>query len=345
MATILAVDDHRPTLERLGALFTARGHRVILASDARMALDFAAGELPDLVVTDVVMPGMDGFTLVRELRKRPRCKGIRVIMMSAALHDRRARSLAAGCGALTFIAKPFEPQELLAEAESLCAGGEAAAAPGSDPDLTASHRAFLTDTLAGKMRDLESLNRRLEEKVAARARELAAANALLQEQANRDALTGLYNRRYLDDTLPRELQRCRRAGRPLALLMIDLDHFKRVNDQHGHDAGDAVLRHVGKSLAGSLQSEDIACRYGGEEFTLVLPGAELGIALERLHALREQVRPAPIVPAGAPLSINLSAGLAMFPEHGCSPDMVVRAADEALYRAKEAGRNCVAVAN
>jgi diguanylate cyclase (GGDEF)-like protein len=166
----------------------------------------------------------------------------------------------------------------------------------------------------------------------------------LREQAIRDPLTGLYNRRYLDEILPGEIGRCRRSGESLVLAMLDLDHFKRLNDAHGHEAGDQVLRAVGELLHGFLRIGDLACRYGGEELTLVLPGASLEDAHTRLDDLRKAVMDMRIRYRGGDLpAVTVSVGLAAL---GAEADAgaVLSRADVALYRAKTAGRNRVVVA-
>jgi diguanylate cyclase (GGDEF)-like protein/PAS domain S-box-containing protein len=174
--------------------------------------------------------------------------------------------------------------------------------------------------------------------------QLHQANMLLQEQAIRDPLTGLHNRRYLDETLPRELQRAERQGQPVGIIMLDIDHFKRFNDTYGHDAGDTVLRAVGAFLQQHTRGADIACRYGGEEFTLVLPGASLADARQRAEELRTRVQTLVVQHGGQALEkVTASLGVAIFRTHGTTADALVSTADQALYQAKRNGRNRVEV--
>jgi diguanylate cyclase (GGDEF)-like protein len=168
----------------------------------------------------------------------------------------------------------------------------------------------------------------------------------LRDQSIRDALTGLFNRRYLEETLARELDRAERTSRPLGLLVIDIDHFKRLNDTYGHDAGDAALAEVGRLLGRSFRSSDIACRYGGEEFVVVLPEAARGFAATRADSLRQAVKELRLNARGAPIqTLSVSIGVAHFPDDGRTPEDLVRAADVALYAAKEQGRDRVVVAS
>ena len=178
---------------------------------------------------------------------------------------------------------------------------------------------------------------------------LALANLKLREQLKsqsiQDPLTGLFNRRYLETTLDRELQRARRNQQPLSIIMLDVDHFKRFNDTFGHEAGDAVLRELGQLLQASIRGSDFACRYGGEELTLVMPGASLEVTVARAEQLRQGVKQLQIKYQGQPLGkVSLSLGVASFPEHGTSAESVMRAADGALYKAKNLGRDRVEVA-
>ncbi len=165
--------------------------------------------------------------------------------------------------------------------------------------------------------------------------------AQLSEQANRDPLTGLYNRRYLDTTLKRELARCERDALPLSLVLIDIDHFKQVNDSHGHQAGDAVLIKLATLLQEQARSADVACRYGGEEFLLMLPNMSANVALDRAEQWRAAFAEMGMEVDARPLQVTLSIGVASYPDHGYSPEQLIQCADRALYRAKAQGRNCV----
>ncbi len=178
---------------------------------------------------------------------------------------------------------------------------------------------------------------------------LAFANLMLREtlkyQSVRDPLTGLFNRRHMEESLERELQRAARNAKPVTVLMIDIDHFKRFNDLLGHEAGDVLLRELGSVLKSQIRGGDIACRYGGEEFLLILAETGLEAGRERAEKLREQVMNLHIRHRGETLRrITLSVGVAGFPEHGTSASHIVQAADEALYQAKAEGRDRVVVA-
>jgi diguanylate cyclase (GGDEF)-like protein len=167
----------------------------------------------------------------------------------------------------------------------------------------------------------------------------------LREQSIRDPLTGLYNRRYMEAALKQQLSRVTRQLHPLGIIMIDIDHFKLFNDTYGHAAGDALLRELCKLLQSQIRGEDIACRYGGEEFTLIMPDASLEVAQQRAEHLRQQAKQLKWQDASQfHEGITLSAGVAIYPEHGRTIENVLRAADAALYRAKQEGRDRVVVA-
>ena len=178
---------------------------------------------------------------------------------------------------------------------------------------------------------------------------LALANLQLRDtlrrQSVRDALTGLFNRRYMEESLEREILRASRAHSTIGILLLDIDHFKRYNDTFGHDAGDALLREVGSLLKKQVRGEDIPCRYGGEEFLLIMSGAPLDIARQRAERLREAVKQLRINFNGQPLgTVTISIGVAMYPEQGSDAESVLRSADKALYKAKESGRDRVVLA-
>ena len=177
---------------------------------------------------------------------------------------------------------------------------------------------------------------------------LAIANIRLREallqQSIRDPLTGLYNRRYMQETLFREMAHSKRNQTTFAVLMIDVDHFKKFNDSFGHHAGDAVLQNVARTIEARFRRSDVACRFGGEEFTVLLPGTSMELAERLANGVLEGVRNLVLSHENRPLDrVTASLGIALFPEHGSTPQALIEAADAALYRAKEAGRNRVVV--
>ncbi len=168
----------------------------------------------------------------------------------------------------------------------------------------------------------------------------------LQEQAIRDPLTGLFNRRYLTESLEREMRRAQRRKSEVGIIMLDLDHFKRINDNYGHDVGDAFLRTLGEFLQKHVREEDIACRYGGEEFTLILPDATLEGARERAEQLSEGIARLSVQYENQSYgNISASFGVAVFPRQGNTPEAVLKAADAALGQAKVEGRHRVITAD
>ncbi len=176
---------------------------------------------------------------------------------------------------------------------------------------------------------------------------LSVANIRLREalrtQSIKDPLTGLYNRRYLEEMLEREIRRAVRSEQPLGILMLDLDHFKKFNDTYGHDAGDTVLREAAAFFSKSIRIEDIVCRFGGEEFVVILPTADLHASHARGEKIRSKLRELTVLHQGQSLGmITVSVGVAALPLHGTSPKELLEAADAALYCAKREGRDRVA---
>jgi len=180
------------------------------------------------------------------------------------------------------------------------------------------------------------------EELAQRNREAALLREKLHEQAMHDKLTGLYNRHYVEEWFGLELRRAQRHGRPIAAIMLDVDHFKRFNDSFGHEAGDLVLRELAGALRRSTRGSDVASRYGGEEFLVLLPECPLDAALRKAEQLREEVAKLELRYDGRPLGpVSVSLGVASFPDHAKESAELLRRADEALYLAKQAGRNRV----
>jgi diguanylate cyclase (GGDEF)-like protein len=167
----------------------------------------------------------------------------------------------------------------------------------------------------------------------------------LRDQSIRDALTGLFNRRYLEETLEREISRSARNGKPIGLMMLDIDHFKQFNDSFGHSGGDALMRELGVLLHTHTRAGDAACRYGGDEFVILLPESSLEVTSLRADEIRQAAHRFSIMHEGSILSaVTLTIGVALYPTHGVDMDGLVHAADEAMYMAKHAGGDRIRVA-
>jgi diguanylate cyclase (GGDEF)-like protein len=178
---------------------------------------------------------------------------------------------------------------------------------------------------------------------------LSLANLKLREtlrfQSIEDPLTGLFNRRYMEEALHRELARIKRQNSSMAVIMLDVDHFKKLNDTYGHDLGDNVLRELGRFLNNRVRTEDIPCRYGGEEFALILTDIPMDSAITKAEDICTGIAETLMIHCrDQVLSITVSMGVAAYPNHGENADDILQAADAALYQAKEAGRNRVIAA-
>jgi diguanylate cyclase (GGDEF)-like protein len=174
--------------------------------------------------------------------------------------------------------------------------------------------------------------------------EVRKTERTLRRQALRDPLTGLFNRRFFDAGLEQEIMRSRRSGDPVSLLMLDIDHFKNYNDEYGHEAGDAVLRAIGQLLQTQVRGGDVACRFGGEEFVILMPNAPLESAKERGKQILEAIRGLEVPHQGRLLpSVTASLGVAEFPAHASDAEGILDAADHALYVAKRTGRDRMVV--
>jgi diguanylate cyclase (GGDEF)-like protein len=193
--------------------------------------------------------------------------------------------------------------------------------------------------------ETEQLNRRLaalNAELSRKMQEVEALQAQLANEAVRDPLTQLFNRRYLDSITAGLIAAAQRRGAPLSVALVDLDYFKRVNDRHGHPAGDRVLREIGALLGSALRPADVVCRYGGEEFCIVLPDTDAAGARKALGALAVKVRDLEVPWEGETLTgFTFSAGVAVSPRDGIAFAALLGAADRALYEAKAAGRNCI----
>ena len=252
MATVLIVDSRSSERQIYITLLGSFGHRLLEANDGREALDLARKELPDLVITDVVMPNMDGFSLAQSLRKEPLLATVPIVFQTAPYLESEVRKLALSSGIKYILTKPAEPQEILRVVH------EALKQPSSTPaklaqtgQLRREHLQLLADKLYEKNMELERANERL--------RNLSLT----------DDLTGLNNRRGFMIMANGLLKFARRAGHPLCLLYIDMDCLKQVNDTFGHTEGDLALTHFAHILTETFRDSDVIARMGGDEFAIL----------------------------------------------------------------------------
>jgi diguanylate cyclase (GGDEF)-like protein len=301
---ILVVDDSPAQAEHLQAVLTADGHEVTVVGDGAAAIRAVRSSPPDLVLLDMVLPGMDGVQVLRILKARPEHEFIPVILVSARGDlDQRVKGLR--IGADDFLGKPYADTEVQARALAML-----------------------------RIKRLQD--------------ELRDAKEQLELLSVTDGLTGLYNKRFLQQRLPEEFARVLRYDDPLALLMFDLDHFKKVNDTYGHPFGDVVLTGTGALLDDTTREVDLCCRYGGEEFAILLPKTDAAgaraLAERLLRRMREQVHRFKGTPelGAADVRVTASAGIAAFPDVR-SVEALVECADAALHASKHGGRDRVTV--
>ncbi|HEY8068134.1 MAG TPA: diguanylate cyclase [Burkholderiales bacterium] len=347
MATFLIVDAVPADRRFVASLLRSRGHRVLEAPDDEEAIKLVRSERPDLMLVDILAPGMDGCQFVLKVRSDPGLVQPRLLLRTIASSEAEVRALAHAFGA-AFALKPTNPEMLIAVVNSVLS--EVPPRPGGEnPEMSPMGLLLqpvikLVRRVAERNAQLEVARTALDLEIKKRIwaeQELMQANRLLRDQAMRDVVTGLHNRRYLEESLPREEARARRTGQPFAVMMVDVDHFKTFNDTLGHAAGDTVLRGVGQCIASLARGEDIAVRYGGDEFVLVIQATQQ-IVWQRAEALRQSVRKLEIGRNGQQFGpVTLSVGMALFPDQGESGQAVLHAADAALIRSKREGRDRV----
>ncbi|HEX3432385.1 MAG TPA: PleD family two-component system response regulator [Rhizomicrobium sp.] len=452
-ARVLVVDDIPSNIKLLEARLVAEYFDVDTASNGADALARIAEQEPDIVLLDVMMPGMDGFEVCRRVKNNPKTAHIPIVMVTA-LDQTSDRVAGLDAGADDFLTKPVDDAALFARVRSLvrlkmmtdelrmreatgssmglvdpaatlsesspsgkilliedrpdtanlfgAALGQAHAlthlerfeealtcARAGDFDLiviSLSLRGFDGLRLCSQLRSLpevrnvpivvlvgegdkRKLNQALEmgvndylsrpvdknelvARVRTQLRKKRYADKLKQnmhisvEMAVTDQLTGLHNRHYMARHLETQLSGLAVSGKTLAFLILDVDHFKRVNDSYGHDVGDEILREFARRISGNIRGQDLACRFGGEEFVVIMPDTDTAMAYPVAERLRASVEctPFPISRAPGGLSITVSIGIAGSEGPQDTPDALLRRADQALYRAKHSGRNRVVAA-
>ncbi|KAF0177164.1 MAG: PleD family two-component system response regulator [Hyphomonadaceae bacterium] len=443
-ARILVVDDVPANLRLIEAKLGAEYYEVITASRGEEALLKAWREQPDIILLDVMMPGMDGFETCRRLKTDPETRHIPVVMVTA-LDQREDRLRGLEAGAEDFLSKPFDDVQLLARVRSLARlkvvidelrsreasgrrigliekdawgdgglGGRILVIDDAKRQADKIRRALEPEHTVVMMGDADEASggldlfvvsvtaesfdglkliarlhsgdgakrlpilavvdpddparcvRALElgahdiiyrpidpDELASRARSLIKrrryVEALRQsldeslELAVTDQMTGLFNRRYLTSQLEPLVQRARRGGEPVSLMVADIDYFKRINDSYGHDVGDEVIKEFAARLATNFRPVDIACRYGGEEFVVVMPGTRGDYACLVAERVRRHMAGSPFVIRGGldRIEVTVSIGVAVSAVGADSAERLLKRADEALYKAKQTGRNRV----
>ncbi|MGQ0604725.1 MAG: GGDEF domain-containing protein [Anaerolineales bacterium] len=292
MKILIAEDD--PNQRRLLTVHLERAsYQVAVANDGLAAWELMEREHHRFLITDWMMPELDGPELIRRIRAA-NFPDYTYTMLLTALDGKEQIVKGLEAGADDYLTKPFNSAELR-----------------------------MRVTIGERILGLESK---------------------LREMATHDRLTGLFNRHAFDQRLADEVQRARRYGRPLSLILLDLDNFKSYNDAHGHPAGDGLLSEIGSVLKAGVRGTDFIARYGGEEFVVVLPETDHANALIVAEKIRSgaEAYPFPLRESQPGGAVTVSVGVASFPEGAADPGSLLEAADRALYQAKHAGRNRVA---
>ncbi len=295
---ILAIDDSPDIHQLLRVRLKNLDVRLESALNANEALKMVDESRPDLILLDVCMPDVSGFDLCKTIKSRPDSSNIPIIFLTVA-SEVKQKVMGFEVGAVDYIEKPFEPEE-----------------------LTARVRAALRSKRYFDM---------------------------LSQRAMLDGLTGLWNRAHFDQRILEEVAASLRYDRPLSLVMVDVDRFKSLNDNHGHPFGDEVLQSVGDVLLRSARTSDTACRYGGEEFTIILRETDLEGARIFAERLRQQIQELVFKHKGQLVTVSASFGISnnALCRNPCefNKAWLIDSADRALYRAKETGRNRVVIAD
>lgn len=299
MQTILIIDDAKENIVVLSRLLKTQAN-IIFALSGEEGLKIAGTNVPDLILLDISMPGLNGFEVLEHLKQAQATADIPIIFITG-IPDAETEEKGLNLGAVDYITKPF---------------------------ASAVVKARVRHQL--KLQRLTTA--------------LIDANARLTQLAMSDPLTGAHNRRYFLDALKKELDRVQRYRHPSILMVFDIDHFKCINDNHGHDVGDKVIIEMVRISSTILRKNDIFSRFGGEEFTILLPETPLTEAEQIANRLCEQIARAAIETPEQQLSFTVSCGVTQLREDDKSPDTILKRADIALYQAKQSGRNKVIVA-
>jgi diguanylate cyclase (GGDEF)-like protein len=346
----------------LRGLLERTGYDAVVAVDGRQALEAARETPPRLVISDILMPVMDGFEMCRALKDDPSLEGIPLLLLTS-LDDPVDIVRGLKSGSDYYVTKPFDPEYLLNTVNAIVTAQPRTQEEQEVADMTVevagqshtvragrrqmmnlllstySNAVLQNRVLLQTQHELRTLNTQLvaqRQQIEAQGRELREVNALLQVQATRDALTGLRNRRAFMERMNEEMERVRRHGVTLSLLMIDVDRFKQYNDTYGHPAGDDVLREVARLMEGEARGSDFVARYGGEEFAILLPNTDIDSSRRAAERVRNAIESFPWPQREVTASIGASTTATAL-----DPTAFLAHADASLYAAKARGRNCV----
>jgi two-component system cell cycle response regulator len=300
---ILVVDDHPDNVEIINARLSSRGFVVETATNGQEALDQVRANPPHLILLDVMMPLMDGYEVARRIKTDDTLPFIPIILVTAR-DSTQDKVEGLDAGADDYLTKPV-----------------------NFPELEARVRSMLRI-------------KRLQDELDQKNRELEVANKRLRRLSITDGLTELFNHRHMHELLHEEFERTKRSSEPLAVLMLDLDRFKAVNDTYGHPTGDVILYETARMLSDTAREIDMVGRYGGEEFIVILPGTDEEAAAQFAERVRAAVAEHLYRDEANEVHMSVSGGVASFPSPGVDhPELLIKRADEALYAAKEGGRN------
>ena len=317
---ILIVDDDPAQLRLMARMLANEDHEILEASNGMEAMRIVATKEPRIVITDWMMPEMDGIELCRALRQHEGVRFVYVIIVTSHLESERVTE-AFEAGADDFLSKPIQRPELLARLRA----GE--------------HIARLESDLAKRTREMHRVNAEM----ALAHQQLNQANEQLKKMATTDELTGLLNRREAMRRLNELCDAYERYQQGFSCIMLDIDHFKKFNDTHGHAAGDCILRDTARLLRDNTRRTDKVCRVGGEEFLVLCPNVGIDGAAVCAEHLRAAVEQNAFDYEGTQMHVTISLGVAQATPGSADSEDVLKRADALLYVSKEGGRNRVSV--
>lgn len=296
---LLVVDDVPTNLKVVGSILSREGYVMTYAISGKQALERLEAACPDLVLLDLMMPGMSGIEVCRVIKANAAYAELPIIFLTASQEQEHLVD-AFDAGAIDYVTKPFQAPELLARVK------------------THLKLKFTTDRLRQALDEV-------------------------QQMVSMDTLTGVFNRRYLFQAAAQELARTRRYGSSFAVVMLDVDHFKQVNDTYGHLSGDAVLKEVANTIGQQLRSSDVLGRYGGEEFAIILPETSGSQAVQVGERIRQQLEALTFQVDSYAIQVTVSIGIGSYTAPTDSVDVIFKRADQALYFAKASGRNTCSI--